>query len=253
MSHEDRVGLLRLPPLLHGLLQVDLALTGLTIAVPLKSVTPPKLVPAAIAEMEFLRVCLRGPAMPLEFFKVPEHCVWADATLDRLDRPTRDAGLRTLKEQPVLWLEFAGYFEMLYYLLLLLLHRAVNMVHRFLFNTPLDRSWLPIRGVYRATLLETWSRQGLVVNALRTRGREPLRSASRLHGFTIDLCFGDPSRRLVAGPSCEPRCLRDPLGCFPAPGSFGGWHPVGGPSRVPNTYRLLFLAVAFPEGRSGGK
>ena len=237
MSDKVLEGLLRNPPLLRGLLlvfRVDLALRGWSLVVPLKGITPREVVPAAIAEMEFLRVRLRGPAMPLELFKVPEICVWADATLDRLDRTTRDLGLRSLEEQPVLWPEFSGYLEILCHLLLLLLHRAFNMVHFFLFNTPLYPSRLPIRGVYRPTLLETWSRQGLVVNALRTRGREPLRSASRLLGFISNSCFEDPSHRLVAGPSCGPRCLRVPLGRFTAPGSFEGRHHVGGSRRVSN-------------------
>ena len=61
---------------------------------------------------------------------------------------------------------------------MLLLHRAVNMVHRSL-NTPLNPSQLHIRCVHRPTMLETWSQQGLAMYALRTLGREPLRSASR--------------------------------------------------------------------------
>ena len=137
---------------------------------------------------------------------------------------------------------------------MLLLHRAVSMVHHFLINTPLDPSRLPIRGIHRPTLLETWSRQGLVVNALRTRGREPLRSASRLLGFTIYCCFGNPGRRLAAGLGCGPRCLWDTLSCSTAPGSFGGQHLVGvGPRRASITLGLLYLAAAFPEGHGGGK
>jgi hypothetical protein len=183
--------------------------------------------------MEFQRVRLRGPAVPFEFLEVFEFCFWADATLDRLHRPTRELGLRSLEEQPICWPENAGYHKLLRLFLMLLLHRAVSVVHRFLINAPLDPSQLPIRSFHRPTLLETWSRQGLVVNALRTRGREPLRSASRLLGFTTNLCFGDPGRRLAAGPSCGPRCLQDPLRCFTAPDSFWGRHLVGiGPRRA---------------------
>jgi hypothetical protein len=179
--------LLRHPAPLRGNRRGDIdALGGWSIAVPLKRVNSREEVATVIAKMDFQRVGLRGPTVPLELFKVLELCVWADAALDRLDRATREVGLRSLEEQPILWSEFAGDNQKLCRLLLLLLHRAVNMVHRFLINTPLDPSQLPIRGLHRPTLPESWSRQGLVVNALRTRGREPLRSASRLLGFTID-------------------------------------------------------------------
>jgi hypothetical protein len=45
------------------------------------------------AEMDFRRVRLRGPAMPLELFEVLELCVWENVTFDRLDRPTYEVGL----------------------------------------------------------------------------------------------------------------------------------------------------------------
>ena len=77
--------------------------------------------------------------------------------------------------------------------LVLLLHRVANMVHYSLnqhpLQHPLDLSRLSFGGVYHPTLLETWSRQRLVVNALRTRGCEPLRSASHLLGFTLSRLF----------------------------------------------------------------
>jgi hypothetical protein len=63
---------------------------------------------------------LSGFAMPLELFKVLE-LAWAEAALDRLDRPTRDVGLRSLEEQPVLPLEFAGDNKKLCRFLILLL------------------------------------------------------------------------------------------------------------------------------------
>jgi hypothetical protein len=106
------------------------------------------------------------------------------------------------------------------------LHRAVSLVLCFLIVTPLDRSGHPIRGIHRPTLLGAWSRQRLVVNSLRTRGREPLRSASRLLGFIINCTLGDPGLRLAAGHNRGPRCLRDPLSCS-APGSFEGRRLVG--------------------------
>src|SRR5712691_9978345 len=106
----------------------------------------------------------------------------------------------------MLWLEFVGDDKEFCRFLVLLLHRAVNMVHRFLINTPLCPNRLPICSVHRPTLLETWSRHGLVVKSLRTQGREPLRSASRLLGFTIDDLLGDPGRRLAAGRCRRLRC-----------------------------------------------
>ena len=174
----------------------------------------------------------------------------ADATLDRLDRPTRDVGPRSLKEQPIPWLESAGYLEVLS-LSAAVAAPCCQYGALLSFQHSPRPCRLSIRGVHHPTLLETWSQQGLVVNALRTRGREPLRSVSRLLGFMTDSYIGDPSRRLVAGPNCGPRCLRDPLGCFTTPGSFGGWHHVGGPYQVSNAWRLLCLAVALTEDRGG--
>jgi hypothetical protein len=114
-----------------------------------------------------------------------------------------------------LGLNLRGISKKLCHFLMLLLHRAVNMVtvHLFLINTgtPPDPNRLPIRGVHRPTQLETWSQQGSVVNTLRTRGREPLRSASRLLGCTAEPSLADPGCWLVAGPSRGLRCLQDPL------------------------------------------
>ncbi len=140
-----------------------------------------------------------------------------------------------------------------HFLLLLLLHRAVGTVRRSLVNTPLDPSRLPLRRLYRPPLLETRSRQELMVNALRIRGREPLRSASCLLGFTIQHLFGDPGRRLLAGPSRGPRCLQDPLSFSRTPGSLQGRKFVGMyPHQAPIALRLLCLTVAFARGHGRG-
>jgi hypothetical protein len=248
---EVLVFLLRHPALLRGLHRRDLAaLGGRLVEVPLKGVAAREEVATAIAEMDLQRVRLCGLTMTLEFLKILELRVRAEAALDCLDRPTREVGLRSLEEQPVSRLEFAGYLEKLCRFLLLLLHRAVDTVRRFLINTPLDPSRLPIRRFHHPTLLETRSRRGLVVNSVRIRGREPLRSASRLLGFTIKTRFWDPGHKVVAGPSRGPLCFQDPR--RPAPGSFLGRHIVGiDPHQVSIALGLLCLTAAFPEGREG--
>ena len=106
---EDLVFLLRHPALLRGLLRADLvALGGRSFEVPLKRVAAREVVATVVAEMDLKRVRLCGLAVSLELFKVLELGVWAEATLDRLDRPTRDVGLRSQEERPILWLEDAG-------------------------------------------------------------------------------------------------------------------------------------------------
>jgi hypothetical protein len=63
--------------------------------------------------------------------------VRAEAALDCLDRPAREVGLRNLEKLPIRWLEFVGDIKILCHDLVLLLYRAVNMVHCFFINTPL--------------------------------------------------------------------------------------------------------------------
>jgi len=150
------------PALLRGLNRRNLAaLGGRLIVVPLKRVAAREEVATAIAEIDFQRVRLHSLAMTLEVFKVFELRVRAEAALDCLDRPTREVGLRSLKEQLIPWLEFAGYLEKLCRFLLLLMHRAIDTVRHFLINTPLDPSRLPMRRFHRPTLLETRSQRGL--------------------------------------------------------------------------------------------
>jgi hypothetical protein len=133
-----------------------------------------------------------------------------------------------------------------------LLNRVVDMMRYFLINTPLVPNRLPIRSVHHPTPLGTWSRQGLVVNTLRTWGREPLRSASRCLGFIVNNCFGNPGHRLVVGLSSGSCYLQDPLGPSTAPSSFLGQNFVGmHPHQDFVALRLLCLTVAFPEGHYG--
>ena len=148
------------------------------------------------------------------------------------------------------WLEFSrgADFDVLVLslLLLLLLHHAVAVLHHCLLHSPLNTDKASVRSFLHPSLLER-SQQGLVVNALRTRGCEPLRSASRLLGFTIDRYFWDPGYGLVASLSPGLRPLQDPI-YTTAPGSFLGWY-LGGidPHRVPIAIRLLCLVTTFPR------
>jgi hypothetical protein len=85
---------------------------------------------------------------------------------------------------------------------------------------------------------------------VRIRGREPLRSASRLLGFTINFLNWDPGHKVVAGPGRGPLCFQDPRS--PAPGSFLRRYIVDIASHhVSIALGLLCLTAAFPEGRGG--
>ena len=123
--------------------------------------------------------------------------------------------------------------------LLLLLHRAADVVNQFLYTHPQPKSAL------RPLLLETRSQQGSMVKSLRVWGREPLRSASRLLGFVIDLCIWDPGYRLVAGPGRGWCCPQD-LFCLAAPASFLGLHLMV-VDRGP--YALRLIPAAFTKGQ----
>jgi hypothetical protein len=137
------VAFLRRPALLDRLRRRDLAaLGGRLIEVPLKRLAAREEVATAIAEMDFQRVRVRGLAVTLELLKVFELRVRAEAALDCLDCPMREVGLRSLEEQPIPGLEFAGYLEKLRRFLLLL-HRAVDTVRCLLIYNPLHPSRLP--------------------------------------------------------------------------------------------------------------
>ena len=89
-----------------------------------------------------------------------------------------------------------------------------------------------------------------MVKSLRIWGREPLRSAHRLFGFTINHLFRDPGRRLVAGPSRRPHSLQSPI-CLATPDSFWGRHiTTVHHHRDPVAMRLI--TAAFSKGRGGG-
>ena len=139
-------------------------------------------------------------------------------------------------------------------LLLFLLHRTVVVVRCSLFHTPLHHTPLNtvlpfIRSFDRPPLLEVWSQQGSVVKSLRIWGREPLRSASHLLGFHLDLCFWDPGDSLVAGPSYGPRC-RDPI-CLVVPDSLLGRHWIVYCSRDLVALKLIAPAFKWARDRLG--
>jgi hypothetical protein len=140
--------------------------------VPLKRAVAREEVVTAIAEMDFQRLRFRGLAVTFELLKVFEARVRAETSLDCMDRPTRQVGLRSLDEQPIPRLEFAGYLEKLCRFLLLLLLCATPS------TSPRPKS-VPIRRFHRPTLVETRSQRASV----RIRGREPLPSASRHTAF----------------------------------------------------------------------
>jgi hypothetical protein len=249
MPDEALVFLLRHPALLGGLLQRDLAAFGRRLTVvPLKGVAAGEKVSTAIAEKDLQWVCLCSPTMTLKLFKIFEVRARTEATLDFLDRITRQVVQRSLEEQLIHRVEFAGYLEKPCRFLLLLPHRAIDAVLRLLINTPLDPTRLPMRRFHRPTLLETRSRRGLVVKSVRTRGCEPLRSASRHLGFIINSLFWDPGHSVVGGPSHGPFCFQDPRSR--TPGSFLGRHVVGiDPHQAPIALGLFCLKAAFSEGR----
>ena len=109
----------------------------------------------------------------------------------------------------------------------LLLRCLVDMMRCFSIGTPLDPCYLLVRSAHHPIPLRTWSRQGLVANALRTRGHEPLRSASPRLGLVTFFCFGNPGHQLVVGPSSGWHCLQNPLGYSATPRSLLGRNFLG--------------------------
>jgi hypothetical protein len=107
---------------------------------------------------------------------------------------------------------------------------------------------LPIRSFHHPPLLETRPQQRPVMNTLRIWDREPLRSTSRLLGFIVGFCIGDPSDRVLVGARSGPRCLQDPL-WLATPGPFLGRHLVAVDYRGPVAMKLI--SAAFRRGRGG--
>jgi hypothetical protein len=69
---------------------------------------------------------------------------------------------------------------------------------------------------------------GFVVNALRTRSREPLRSTARRLGFATNSCLGIlATGSWWACSGLKSCCLQDPLGCSTTPGLLLGRDVLG--------------------------
>jgi hypothetical protein len=157
------------------------------------------------------------------------------------------------------WLEFAGDLGKPVrqcvtssFCFRMFLRCVVDMMRCSLINTPLDPSRLtrlPIRGVHHPILVETWCQQGLVVNALHTRGREHLRSVSchlAILGLLSILVLAILATSPVRSGS---RCLGSPwlsLARFWGATLWGMY-----PHQATIALRLLCLTVAFPEGHNG--
>jgi hypothetical protein len=172
------------------------------------------------------------------------------ATPDLVDCPARPVGFRSCKQYPVSHLERARDLKEM--VLILLLHRVVDVVRRFLLHSLLDpREVVSLRSGQCPTLLGIWSRQGMMVHSLRIRGREPLRSTPCLLGCIVVLYCWDPGLRPAVGPNHGLRCLQDPATCLP-PNSLVGW-PLAVLSHHLSyvAIGLLRIAAAFPMGDVG--
>jgi hypothetical protein len=220
------MGLLRRPALLRGLLWRDsTALGGRCLPCRTRESGSAKKSPHRSQKWTMRGlITLREITMTLKLLKALELCVRAETALNRLDGPTCEVGLRSLEGPSIPWLEFAGGSR------------------KACLSLPLSVSALCCR--YDALLPHQHSprpksashpqcpppnpagnlvpaRVGGKCSALRTRGREPLRSTSRRLGLTTNSCLGT----LATGSwwarsgSC---CLQDPLGCSITPGSLLG-------------------------------
>ena len=145
--------LFRLPALLHGhLWRNTTALRGPLLPVSQKRVRTGEEVATSVAKVDDEGVRLRGGAMSFKLLKVLELCGRAETTLDRLDGPTCEVGLRSLEEHSKLRLELVGDLEKLVRRsLLLLLRCVVHMMRYFPIATPLDPGGF--RPGYRSTIM----------------------------------------------------------------------------------------------------
>ena len=144
------------------------------------------------------RVRLRGFAVALEDLKVAEPRIWAEPALDHADGPACPVVRSRFKQgtlprvevlrdveggaaHRLLWL--AGLHRV--NLIVLLRHRAVDVVPCRSLHTPLKPRLLFLHNRPHRRLLDTWPLQGSIGNSLCVWSREPLPSASRSLGFLI--------------------------------------------------------------------
>jgi hypothetical protein len=107
-------------------------------------------------------------------------------------------------------------------------------------------------------LLETWSRQGLVVNSLRIQGRESLRSAPAALGLSSTTVLGILATGSWWVLAADRAAFAIPLLVPLDQARFCGGTPCQwvcfSTTRLVHasvSLRLLCLAVAFPEGHDG--
>jgi len=181
-----------------------------------------KKIAAEPAKEEVFRVPLRSLTVPGETLPSSESGLGAHDAFQHADDPARALFWRGHEEEFLPLAESLWDPEPVLLRILPLPVRGgvvdnVQLPHRvacesqiYTLLTPLDPGQLSLRSSPHQCLLDTWSRQELVVNFRRDRGREHPRSASHRLGFTINSCRG-PVSGLLAGLTCGPRRLQDPV------------------------------------------
>ncbi|KAI9443531.1 hypothetical protein H4582DRAFT_1204118 [Lactarius indigo] len=159
-------------------------------------------------------------AVALKGYPLAEWFARADSAHDDPNRSALLVGLGRLEHQsfPLRQVrrDFVETVSAFGNLCILKRHRASTVVPRFHLLSLLDPRRLFLQKGSHRPLRDTKSRQRSMVNSLRCRGCEPLRSASRRLGFTIEICPG-PRGRGPASPFCRLRSPRDPHHTWPAP------------------------------------
>ena len=173
------------------------------------------------AKDEAFRVRLRPVTVPDDVFQLAESGLGAYDALRHADDPARSLFWRGREEALIPLAESLRYPEAVLRRILplpvfggvdtvQLPHHVACVVQSYTLLTPLDPGQPSLCSSPHQCLLDTWPRQELVVNFVRDWGRELPCSASRRLGYIVNLCRG-PVSGLLAGPTCEPRGLQDPV------------------------------------------